>query len=157
MPNENSFYFLDDTFFDVVGDSNLMLNRKTDSMNLRPHYYSMLDSDGLLWMIPASSKVDLWKRRISTFKNKNRVIIVKTNAGSSVLLLQNMFPTLEKYIKCEYKNVRIIREADIEKVKKASRKIVPLLLRGFAFSKFPPDVKRIKQFMLDELENGLKG
>ena len=53
---EGKFYFLKDSFFERMKDSNLVQNK--DNGNKRPCYYCFRDKkeDELIWFVPISSK-----------------------------------------------------------------------------------------------------
>lgn len=81
-------YHIKDEYFDVVNDENLMQNHERGKK--RPTYFTIKDKN-ILWFIPISSKVEKYG-----FCN---TIIIREIAGSNAaILLQNAFPTIEKYI-----------------------------------------------------------
>ena len=67
----------------------------------RPTYFTIKDKD-ILWFIPISSKVDKYKKIIDSKIKKygfcNTILIDKFLEREHAILLQNAFPTLEKYI-----------------------------------------------------------
>ncbi len=67
----------------------------------RPTYFTIKDKD-ILWFIPLSSKVDKYKKIVNTKIKKygfcNTILIEEVFDKESAILLQNAFPTLEKYI-----------------------------------------------------------
>ena len=67
----------------------------------RPTYFTIKDKD-ILWFIPISSKVDKYQKiidkKIEKYGFCNTIIIRKIADEYSAILLQNAFPTLEKYI-----------------------------------------------------------
>ena len=92
-------YHIKDEFFDVVNDENLMTNHERGKK--RPTYFTIKDND-ILWFIPLSSKVEKYQKIIDK-KWKNMVFVIqffimKILEEDSVILFQNAFPTLEKYI-----------------------------------------------------------
>lgn len=92
-------YHIKDEYFDVVNDENLMQNHERGKK--RPTYFTIKDND-ILWFIPISSKVDKYKKvikkKISKYGFCNTIIIRKIADEEAAILLQNAFPTLEKYI-----------------------------------------------------------
>ncbi len=67
----------------------------------RPTYFTIKDKD-ILWFIPLSSKVDKYKKildnKMKEFGRCDTILIRNILGEKSVILLQNAFPTLEKYI-----------------------------------------------------------
>ena len=67
----------------------------------RPTYFTIKDKN-ILWFIPISSKIDKYKKiidkKIERYVFCNTIIIRKIADEDAVILLQNAFPTLEKYI-----------------------------------------------------------
>ena len=92
-------YHIKDEFFDIVNDENLMSNHERGKK--RPTYFTIKDGD-ILWFIPISSKVDKYKKiitkKIKKFGSCESIIIGKILKNNSAILIQNIFPTLEKYI-----------------------------------------------------------
>ena len=92
-------YHIKDEFFDVVNDENLMQNHERGKK--RPTYFTIKDKD-ILWFIPISSKVKKYQKiidkKIKKYGFCNTIIIRKIAGRDSAILLQNAFPTIEKYI-----------------------------------------------------------
>ena len=92
-------YHIKDEYFDVVDDENLMTNHERGKK--RPTYFTIKDKD-ILWFIPLSSKVEKYRKIINSKVNKygrcDTILIREILGKASVILLQNAFPTLEKYI-----------------------------------------------------------
>ena len=92
-------YHIKDQFFDFVNDSKLMTNH--EGGNQRPTYFTIKDGD-ILWFIPLSSKIDKYEKIVSHKIKKhgfcNTIIIAEIMNKKHAILLQNAFPTLEKYI-----------------------------------------------------------
>ena len=92
-------YHIKDDFFDIVNDDNLMQNHEKGKK--RPTYFTIKDND-ILWFIPISSKIDKYKKiidkKIEKYSFCNTILIEKIFDEESAILLQNAFPTLEKYI-----------------------------------------------------------
>lgn len=92
-------YHIKDDFFDIVNDDNLMQNHEKGKK--RPTYFTIKDND-ILWFIPISSKIDKYKKiidkKIEKYGFCNTILIEKIFDEESAILLQNAFPTLEKYI-----------------------------------------------------------
>ena len=92
-------YHIKDDFFDFVNDKNLMTNHENG--HSRSTYF-VIKRDGVLWFIPLSSKVDKYKRiidkKIKRYGFCNTILIRNVISKPCAILLQNAFPTLEKYI-----------------------------------------------------------
>ncbi len=92
-------YHIKDGFFDFVNDKNLMTNHENG--HSRPTYF-VIKRDGVLWFIPLSSKVDKYQKiienKIKKYGRCKTILIRKIANKKSVILLQNAFPILEKYI-----------------------------------------------------------
>ena len=92
-------YHIKDEYFDVVNDDSLMQNHERGKK--RPTYFTIKDKN-ILWFIPMSSKVDKYEKiiekKIERYGFCNTIIIRKMADMDVAILLQNAFPTLEKYI-----------------------------------------------------------
>lgn len=92
-------YHIKDEFFDAVNDENLMTNHERGKK--RPTYFTIKDKN-ILWFIPIISKINKYKKiidkKIERYDFCNTIIIRKIADKDAVILLQNAFPTLEKYI-----------------------------------------------------------
>ena len=92
-------YHIKDDFSKTINDKGLMINHENGRS--RPTYLTIVEND-ILWFIPLSSKVSKYKtiikQKIQKY-GKCNTILIRTIAGRKVvILLQNAFPTLEKYI-----------------------------------------------------------
>ena len=92
-------YHIKDEFFDKINNNGLMMNHENGRS--RPTYFTIKERD-ILWFIPLSSNVSKYKKIIKNKEEKYglcRSIMVSEIAGKeAAILLQNAFPTLEKYI-----------------------------------------------------------
>lgn len=147
-------YHIKDEFFDIVDDENLMTNHERGKK--RPTYFTIKDKD-ILWFIPLSSKVEKYKkiidRKIKKYGYCNTIMIEKIFNKDTVILLQNAFPTLEKYID----HIHTIDN----KPAKVSEKLEKIILENFekllvlksnGINLFFTDIDKIKNLMLNELE-----
>ena len=74
----------------------------------RPYYYMFKDSDGVMWMIPISSQVENYKRKIERDEEKHgkgnciyyHIGIVASE--ERVFLIGDMFPVTQKYIRSAF-------------------------------------------------------
>ena len=92
-------YHIKDEFFDKINNNGLMINHENGRS--RPTYFTIKDKD-ILWFIPLSSKVskyrDIIDKKIKKYGSCKSIMIAEIADRKSVILLQNAFPTLEKYI-----------------------------------------------------------
>ena len=120
----------------------------------RPTYFTIKDNE-ILWFIPISSKVDKYQRIIDKKTKKygfcNTIIIRKLANEDAAILLQNAFPTLEKYIDHVHTidGVPLRVPTDLQKeIKKMFKNMIALKKRGVNL--FFSDIDELKQKMLDE-------
>lgn len=152
-----SLYFVSETFFDKVQDPYLKINYEKTK---RPHYFAFKEiKTGLYWLVPCSSKIEKFERLIQQKQEQHKptdtIKIVKIFDRKTVLLFQDMFPIVEKYIESQYvkggQPVRIADSKVIQEMEKNARKIINLLRRGIRFTPTQPDVLRIEKMMVEEL------
>lgn len=147
-------YHIKDEFFEVVKDETLMTNHECGKR--RPTYFTIKDKD-ILWFIPLSSKVEKYKKiidkKIKKFGFCNTILIEKMFDNDTVILLQNAFPTLEKYID----HVHTIDN----KPAKVPEKLGKIILKNFenlmrlknrGINLFFTDIDEIKKQMMNELK-----
>ena len=145
-------YHIKDEFFDFLDDENLMTNHERGKK--RPTYFAIKD---ILWFIPISSKVDNYSKIVENKKEKygfcNTILIEDLFDSKAAILLQNAFPTLEKYID----HVHTVDG----KPAKVPEKLSKLILNNFEYlmklkqrgiNLFFTDIDTIKQKMLDEID-----
>lgn len=147
-------YHIKDEFFDVVNDNNLMTNHERGKK--RPTYFTIKDKD-ILWFIPLSSKVEKYKKIIDNKVNKyghcNTIMIAEIIDKKHAILLQNAFPTLEKYID----HVHMIDGNPAKVIDTLCDEILfnfnqLLKLKSMGINLFFPDIDKIKKQMLDEVK-----
>ncbi len=101
------FYFIKDEFFNIFKDYNLMQNKENG--NKRPCYFCFRDKENqeIIWFVPISSKVEkyekIYNNKIQNRKKVYNFVFGKVLGKQRVFLIQNMFPTKEKYIEEKYK------------------------------------------------------
>ena len=92
-------YHISDDFFRIYSDYCLMNNHEMG--RTRPTYFTIKDKD-ILWFIPLSTKVSKYEKivnqKIKKYGYCNTILIRDILSKKQVILLQNAFPTLEKYI-----------------------------------------------------------
>lgn len=146
-------YHIKDEFFDIVNDNNLMTNHERGKK--RPTYFTIEDEE-ILWFIPLSSKVEkyqkIFDKKVERFGFCNTIMIEEILGQKSVILLQNAFPTLKKYID----HIHTIDG----KPAKVSETLSKLILTNFRYllklkskgiNLFFTDIDKIKEQMLNEL------
>ena len=157
---EGKFYFINDEFFNIIDESLLCLNKRDG--NKRPCYYCFKDSKSqeIFWFLPISSKVEKYKKIYQEKKQRygkvDNIVLGYVEGEERAFLIQNMFPTLEKYIIEKYikqkRDVIVNKELRIE-LKRKANKILNLVEKGYRNLVFP-DIIKIKQIL--ENENSLK-
>ena len=147
-------YHIKDEYFDIVNDENLMQNHERGKK--RPTYFTIKDKN-ILWFIPLSSKVSKYKNIINNKVKKygrcDTILIREILGKDSVILLQNAFPTLEKYIDHAHlldngkpaKVVESLKEEILQNFKYL------LKLKSKGVNLFFADIDKIKEKMLEEL------
>lgn len=147
-------YHIKDEFFDIVNDISLMSNHEKG--NKRPTYLTIKDKN-ILWFIPLSSKVDKYKNIINIKIKKygvcNSILIRNVLGKECAILIQNAFPTLEKYIDHAHilengKPAKVINSLSNEIVENFNQM---LILKSNGFNLFFTDIDKIKRQMEDEL------
>ena len=117
-------YHIKDEFFDKINAKSVMINHKNG--HSRPSYLAIKDGK-ILWFIPLSSKIQKY--------GECKTILIKEIAGNKeAILIQNAFPTLEKYIQN--------RHTINGKVVKVTRAVCKEIINNF-------------KYMLSLKENGL--
>ena len=146
-------YHIKDEYFDIVNDESLMQNHEKGKK--RPTYFTIKDKD-ILWFIPISSKVDKYSKiinkKIERYGFCNTIIIRKILDEDVAILLQNAFPTLEKYIDHVHTidNVPLKIPTDLQsEIRGLFKNMLGLKKRGTNL--FFTNVDNLKQKMLEEL------
>ena len=147
-------YHIKDEYFDIVDDDTLMKNHERGKK--RPTYFTIKDKD-ILWFIPISSKVDKYQKiidkKIEKYGFCNTIIIRIIADEYSAILLQNAFPTLEKYIDHVHtvNGVPLNVPTDLQnEIKSLFKNMIGLKQRGTNL--FFTDIDKIKEIMLKELK-----
>ena len=147
-------YHIKDEFFDKINDNGLMINHENGKA--RPTYFTIKDKD-ILWFIPLSSKVDKYQKiintKISKYGNCRSIMISDIANKKSVILIQNAFPVLEKYIDHPHivdgKPLKVINTLKDE-ILSNFKYLIELKKSGRNL--FFTDIDKIKEKMLEELE-----
>lgn len=148
-------YHIKDDYFTKVNDKGLMINHENG--HSRPTYFTIKDDD-ILWFIPLSSKIKKYKKIIDTKENKYgvcRTIMIREIAGKdSVILLQNAFPILEKYID----HPHIINGKPLKVIDSLKEEILNNFKYMISMKKegrnlFFSDIDKLKEIMMSENNN----
>ena len=148
-------YHIKDIFFDKVNDKGLMINH--ESGHTRPTYFTIKDRD-ILWFIPLSSKIEKYEiivdKKIKKYGSCKTILIRKIAGKKSVILLQNAFPTLEKYID----HPHIINGKPLKVIDSLKKEILNdfkymISMKQSGKNLFFTDIDKIKKIMLDELNS----
>ena len=158
--NVGNFYFINDEFFDIIDDLELMQNKENGTK--RPCYFCFKSkyNDKIIWFIPVSTKVEKYKGIYNNKINKQIKLGKKPSIDTivfgyvsnvySTFLIQNMFPVTEEYIESQYKknNVAITLSNKLQKeiISKAN-KVLTLYNNGMKRIIFP-DIDKILSKLL---------
>ncbi len=145
-------YHIKDSFFDKINANGLMINHENG--HSRPTYFTIKDND-LLWFIPLSSKVykyeKIIQRKMEKYGECRSIIIREIADKKNVILLQNAFPTLEKYIDHVHEfNGKPLKVTDTIKNEVVENFKYLLSLKKQGINLFFTDIDYIKKLMLDE-------
>jgi len=105
---DGKFYFISNKFMQKYGEKyNLMANKETG--NKRPCYFCFKDktNENIIWFVPISKQYEKYKaiydKKIQKSKKKPlNFVFGMVKDYKATFLIQNMFPTLEKYILEKY-------------------------------------------------------
>lgn len=150
-------YHIKDDFFEKINKKGLMINH--ENSHSRPSYLAIKDGE-ILWFIPLSTKIDKYKRiinqKVKKYKSCKTILIKKIAGREQAILIQNTFPTIERYIKSNH----IIDGKMIKISSNIEREIISDLKYLFSLKEnglnlFFTDIDYIKQLMLEELKNNI--
>ncbi len=157
MISKSGFYIIKDDFFEIVNDKFLKDNKEGN----RPHYYCFEDEvTGIYWMIPLSSRVEKYQKIIDRVISKRKVcdilMIAKLDDDrTSVFLIQDMFPVMEKYIDREYtiagNHLVLTSEHTVNLLEKKAKRVLKLIKNGVKLNPTQPDSMKIYEMILKEL------
>ena len=145
-------YHIKDEYFDKINDKSLMINHENG--RARPTYFTIKDKD-ILWFIPLSSKVSKYQpiidKKVKKYGDCRSIMIREIADKKSVILLQNAFPTLEKYIDHPHTiNGAPARVGDNLKDEILENFNSLLALKKQGINLFFTDIDKIKEMMLEE-------
>jgi len=155
---ENGLYKIKDEYFTDFPNENHIHNKEG-----RPFYYAVKDSHGIYWLIPLSSKVDIYKRKISTVENKRGVgNCITYHIGiiaseETVFRICNMLPVSENYIDGEFiigGNHYITRDSNlVTTISRKSRNYIKQLELGRMYSQVDALAIRKKLLASNDSQN----
>lgn len=146
-------YHIKDEFFDKINEKGLMINHENG--RTRSTYFTIKDNE-ILWFIPLSSKVSKYQpiidKKVKKYGSCKSIMINDIANKKSVILLQNAFPTLEKYIDHPHTiNGAPVRVADNLKNEILENFSSLLALKKQGTNLFFTDIDNLKKKMLEEL------
>ena len=122
----------------------------------RPTYFTIKD-ENILWFIPISSKIDKYEKiidkKIKRYGFCNTIIIRRIADKNAAILLQNAFPTLEKYIDHVHTvdGIPLSVPTDLQReIKSLFKNMMGLKKRGVNL--FFTDIDKIKKKILEEIK-----
>ena len=147
-------YHIKDEFFFQINDKGLMINH--ESGHSRPSYLAIKDGD-ILWFIPLSTKIDKYKsivdNKVKKYGSCKTILIRKIAGREQAILIQNAFPTLEKYIQSKHtiggKVVKISSAVEREVIDDFE---YMLSLKFNGLNLFFTDIDFIKNLMCEEIK-----
>ena len=146
-------YHIKDEFFDKINENKIMINHENG--HSRPSYLAIKDKD-ILWFIPLSSKIDKYQKivdkKIKKYGKCSGIVICEIASKKEVVLIQNAFPTLEKYVKSRHMiNGRYVKITESTKNNIFNNFKYMLSMKEKGNNLFFTDIDKIKELMLDEL------
>jgi len=154
---DGKFYFIKDNFFDLFEEYKLMQNKENG--NKRPCYFCFKDKrdENIVWFVPISTKYDKYKKIYEAKKEKQKrvynFVFGEVVGKKAVFLIQNIFPTSERYILEKY----ITENKDVEiplkmrnKVIARAKQIINMAERGINIPFY--DINKMKQILLKHIK-----
>lgn len=146
-------YHIKDEFFDRINDKELMINHEKG--HSRPSYLAIKDKD-ILWFVPLSTRVEKYKsiidKKVRKYGSCKSIVIKRIAGKEQVILVQNAFPTINKYIKSRHTvDGKYVYVSDAVKREILDNFNYMLSLKEEGLNLFFTDIDKIKQIMLDEL------
>ena len=153
---EGRLYFIKDEFIEKYNSKYHLMENKTKGTK-RPTYFCFRDKKikDILWFVPMSSQYEKYYEIYNKIKEKRKIepnnfVFARNLAGKkAVFLIQNMFPTIEKYIEEEYKksgkSIKVPKAVK-EDIDRKTRDIFNYTNKGVVatFTNLPEFIKDIK-------------
>ena len=148
-------YKIKDTFFRDFPSKRHMQNKAEN----RPYYLAVQGKDGIIWMVPISSKVEKYKAKVAADEKKYGECltchIIRYMNEERAVLIGNMIPVTEEYIKGEFtiqSRHYVVRDtAAIKEIKKRCARYLSLV-RGGKLRPFV-DILSIERILLNRTKN----
>lgn len=149
------FYKIKDSYF-VDFPSDRHMQNKAEK---RPYYLAIKGKDGIIWMLPISSKVDKYKAKIASdekrFGECLTCHIITYMQEERAVLIGNMIPVSEEYIKGEFtireKHYVVQDKSSIKAIQKRCSRYLSFVRRGILRPYV--DILSIEQNLLNRMEN----
>ncbi len=154
---QGKFYFIKDEFFELVKDKELCANKEKGTK--RPCFYCFNDKKykNLIWFVPISSRLEkyqrIYKQKMQRTGIVDTIVFGYVEGEERAFLIQNMFPTIEKFIMEKYiKQNRdvIVNEKLNKEIQTKANKILNLVEKGYNKVVFP-DIIEIKNKLLKDV------
>lgn len=151
----NGLCIIADQYFDDFPSIRHMSNKHEK----RPYYLAIRGVDGIIWMVPLSSQVEKYKRKIEADEAKYGdcmfYYLAKVKGRESAFLVGNAIPVTENYIKKPF-TVRGIpfvmqNKEDIRKIQSKLKRYLLMTRQG----RMRPavDILGIERVLLNRLQN----
>ena len=146
---EGYVYHIKDEYFELVKDKTLM--RNYEGGRARPTYFCVRnEGTNILWFIPMSSKVEKYKlireEKIRKYGRCDTILIKKFLGKESVFLVQNMFPTIERFVD----HIHVINGVEAKVINKISKEIEVI------FNKVMRLIEIGKKVVFTDIDNDIK-
>ena len=148
-------YILSDDYFERYGQPTMMDNK----YETRPYYLALSASNGIIWLVPLSSKVDKYQLSIAADEQKHGKgkcifhYIAKVKGRRNAFLIGDTIPVIEKYLLRPFtvKGVPFVVEdaADIKAIRSKLSRYLSLVRSGTLTPCI--DILSIEKALLDEL------
>ena len=148
-------YFIKDEFYKKFPDEQIMSNKGLG--HSRPTYLTIKDKD-ILWFIPLSKQLAKYEKEIvhktKKYGSCDNILIREIGGKNAAILIQNAFPTLEKYVESAYiKNGKHLKVIDSVKDEILARFKKARKLKRRGIKTMFPDIVKMEKILRTELEN----
>lgn len=148
----SGLYIIDDQYFVDFPNDKYMWNKG----EARPHYYAIQDDDGILWMIPMSTKIEKYSEKILKTEREHgkgscfMFYIAPIHGQERAILICDMFPVSPKYVLRPYTIGGIPYVVQNQTIKKAistkAKRYLSMIKRGQL--KSPLNILQTKERLL---------
>lgn len=151
----NGLCIIADQYFEDFPSVRHMSNKHES----RPYYLAIRGADGIIWMIPLSSQVEKYKRKIEADESKYGdcmfCYLARVKGRESAFLIGNVIPVTENYIKKPFtvSGIPFVMQNkdDIRKIQSKLKRYLLMTRQG----KMKPavDILKIERILLNRLQN----